>query len=99
MGSGIESCSTDTLGMKLRGRKEPHLTSFLRDQSHFTPLQAGKGGYALRGTFHAMPAFSKLGSTQDCWASLIFRLYVLRLARRVGIVLAFPDTWCYGIGI
>lgn len=43
MGSGIDSCSTDILGIKLRVRKEPHLTSFLEDQHHVTLLQAGKG--------------------------------------------------------
>lgn len=36
---------------------------------------------------------------QDYWVSLIFRLYFLSLARRVDVVLAFPYTWCYGMGI
>lgn len=48
MGSGIASCSTDTLGMKLRVRKAPHLTSFLEDQPHFTPLQPGKRGLCFK---------------------------------------------------
>lgn len=43
MGSGIALCSADTLGMKLRVRKELHLTSFLESQPHFTP----QGGVSL----------------------------------------------------
>lgn len=48
MGSGVTSCGTDTLEMKLRVRKEPHLTSFLKDQPHFTPLQPGKVGLCFK---------------------------------------------------
>jgi len=75
VGSGVASGSADALGMKLRVRRAPRLTSFLEDQPHSTPLQPGEGGYAWRGPFCAMPAPRGLGPTQDCWVALFFRLY------------------------
>lgn len=45
---GLLLCSTDTLGMKLRVRKELPLPCFLEYQPHFTSLQTEKGGLCFK---------------------------------------------------
>lgn len=88
-----------TLGINRRVRKELHLISIIKDQPHFTPLQAGKEISDLRGMFRAMPIFSRLGPTKGCWISLIFRLDFWSLVGSVDGVLALPGTCCYGIRV
>lgn len=68
MGSGITSGGTDTLGVTLRVRKEPHLTSFLKDQPHFTPLQPGKVGLCFKRKTSRNASDKR---TWGCWEPLI----------------------------
>lgn len=58
----------------------------------FHLLQAGKGVSDLRGMLQAMPTLSRLGPTEGCWVSLIFRLDFWSLVERVDGILALPDT-------